>query len=342
MIMPRSIIDLISATLAMYRANFAPLVLFSALVIIPITVVTTIIQLANTGSMSLSPLGEPRFEGDALLVCGGALLVIIGGLLQVVLVQGVITRVTADHVSGQTINVQAAFQAAQPRLATLATAMIYAFVVILALSITMGLLTVLFPLLVALFGVVVYIGIALTSLLPAVIMLEDQVSANEGLARAYDLGRARFWTLFGIIAAMFVLSVVTTVIVGLIAALVVPPTPSSVTGRGLEGVLDVMSPALSVREVIISMVVNIVLAPLLPIAMTLFYRELRTAPTSAPLDPDVAISTPTPTPSARGSLFTQRDSINAAILTVLVIVFTLITGDTILALLGGGSGLVLR
>lgn len=330
-----SFLELLDRTFQIYRENFVPIIGFVALVMVPLTIINTIIAFSTT-QITLNQLSrQTTNSGDLLTLCMGTLISAVVSLIQIVLTYGVLTYLTSEHQLGRRITVGEAFQAARPRFGSLGWGFVLLYIVIIVVFVAVGLLTVLCGLAVAGIGIAAYIGLATFVMLAPVLTLED-VGAARGVNRAWTLGRARFWTVLGFLVVFSILDWILSVAFTSLAGLVVTPTREIGITAG------------DVLNTVLTTLIDIALAPILPIGMTLLYYDVRSRVEGL----DIALSTvekPDPRPSDvpspdPGPIFTSRDFLNVGILVVGVVVLSLVAAGLLTSIInqivpGGLAGL---
>lgn len=330
-----SFLELLDRTFRIYRENFVPIIGFVALVTVPLTILSSIISL-STAQVDINQFSQRGTNsGDLFAVCMGALVTVAIALIQVVLVNGVLTYLASENQLGRSVTIGEAFQAARPRFGVLGWGFVLLYIVIIVLFVAVGLLAALCGFAIAGIGLAAYIGLATFAMLPAVLTLEN-VGASRGINRAWTLGRARFWTLLGFMAVFYILTLILTLALTSLGGLVVVPTRSVDITAG------------DVLDIVLTTVINIVVAPLLPIAMTLLYYDVRSRVEGL----DIAFSAldiPDPRPSDvpspdPGPLFTGKDLVNVIILVIGVLVLSLVAAGLLSSLInqivpGGLAGL---
>lgn len=325
--MQLSFLEMLDRTFRIYREFFVPLVLFTAAVTIPITIITTILQLAVANSVTTTMFGRASSDNVGL-VCFSSLIILIGTLIQFALIYGVGSYITSERVLGRKATISEAFAAVRERIGALAWGVVFAYIVLVALVFTVLVLTGIFELFMALFGFVVYIGVAIFGLLAPVLTLES-VPAGRGVNRAYALGRKRFWVVLGVLAAIYALITVITLAVSKLFDLIGQPLFTDFT-------------TLTLWDTVVSTALGIILTPLLPIAMTLLYYDVRARTEGL----DIALSaleTPNPRPANVASpggepLLTNQDVVNVVILIVATLVLALVAGGLIMSVVQSITG----
>jgi hypothetical protein len=330
-----SFLELLDRTFRIYRENLVPIIGFVALVTVPLSIVSSIISF-STAQTSLNQLSrQPPNSGDLFAVCMGSMVTIVIAVVQAVLINGVLTYFTSEQHLGRRLTIGEAFQEARPRFGALGWGLVLLYIVIVIVFVAIGILTALCGIGIAGIGLAAYVGLATFAMLPPVLMLES-VGASRGVNRAWTLGRSRFWTVLGFMAVFYIILLILNLALTSVAGLLVTPTRSFDITAG------------DMLNTVLTTVVSILLAPILPIGMTLLYYDVRSRVEGL----DIALSTldkPNPRPSDvpspdPGALFTGRDLINVIILVVGVFVLSLVAAGLLTSIInqivpGGLAGL---
>jgi hypothetical protein len=303
-------LELLDRTFRIYRENFLTLVGLAALVTIPLSIINLVVALPSLSAASqISTFGRMSNAATSA-VCFSALISMVIAVLQFVLINAPITYIASENQMGRKVSIGEAFSATRHRFSNLGCGFILFYIVLVIFATVVILVSTLFqcvPALAAL-GIVAYIGVATYAQLAPVLVLED-VSTSFGINRAWALGKARFWTVFGVILAIAVISFVIqfafTAAAEWVILQVIPPTSLTT--------LDIVSTLLSTF-------IGIFLVPLFPIGLTLLYYDTRTRvegldialqslgrPDARPWD----VTSP-----AGGAGLTSKDWANIAILTI--------------------------
>ncbi|HVU13499.1 MAG TPA: hypothetical protein VHD90_19605, partial [Phototrophicaceae bacterium] len=209
-------LDILDRTFRIYRENFVPVVGFVALVTIPITLITLLLNSSMTTSFNRLSSTTPPTSAELNAASNSAaasILVALLSIVQVVVIYSVLSYLTSENYLGRKVTIREAFDATRSRLFNLGCGFILFYIVLVILAVAIVLFAaVCAPVLIGLV-VVVYIGIATFALLTPVFVLED-VGAAAGVNRAYGLGRARFWTMLIVLAAVTIISLVLNVALG--------------------------------------------------------------------------------------------------------------------------------
>ena len=261
----RSIGELFDQSLRIYRGNFLKFIGIIAVVQVPFTIITLINALS-----SVQYVGDP----SAALNDGFILTQILTFFISLLFIflqvaaTAALTRSIVDSYFGEKGGIIDAFKRVGKAWFTLIRVIILVVVVFILLLIwtlipVVGWLT--GP------GILMYLSFMMMPLVAPIIVLEGR-GARKSLRRAWDLGKKRFWWLFGfmLILAIFSQLVLTgpTTLINFVIQLV--------TGSPLSG--DVSQSALIIQTVsssLVSLVFSLLYVPLQAIAVTLAYFDLR-------------------------------------------------------------------
>jgi hypothetical protein len=326
--------ELIQRTLAIYRSNFATLLVPVAVVIIPLTAANVLIGswtlnrmqglIADPASLDFSGSTNPFANGQMMTLFGdlitaaliSLLVSAVGALIQDVILNGLITIVASESHLERHITLGQALAMVRERWLPFTLGMLSFYLLLTALFI--GLTVILFACGLGI-GFLVYVWVGLHSLLAPVFLLE-RTTLTEGLTRSWALGKKKIWWLCGVTLLVTALSFAASQLVGVL--------PNNV-------VVDIAAQSL----------ITILIAPLGPIAFTLFYYEARVRYEA--LDEAFARvekSDPRPadvlSPHPAGSFMDNNDFVNLAILTFAMFILTLVY-SALTASLGRGARLPL-
>lgn len=252
-----SLTEILERTIIIYRANFLQFLGLAALVNVPVLLISTplSIQYQQELTAAVQSGRVPESFWSWLIVS------VIGALLQGVIVGGVMTFIASEHVFGKKLTVFEALTAARERLVPLAVGLSAFGGLMGVLFVATLLLLVFCPLLIVAFGFTMYIGFAAFFFLIPILTLEN-ISAADGLRRAWGLGKARFWPalrlLVAIAAIAFAINLVLAIVIGALAS----PSGGGMTGGQVVGLF-------------VSILVQLALTPLQPVALTLMYYDTR-------------------------------------------------------------------
>jgi hypothetical protein len=326
---PSTILEILDRTFRIYRENFLTFLVPIALVSIPIAVINLIgAVLYSQRLMELQPtLRELQnisrnpsvTEQTEILRASGELfsvaiiylgMVAITALLQVVLVQGIMTQIGSESHLGHRVTAGEAFRAMHERLMPLTGAVILEFIIFIFLVIGVGVISVFMPLCAILIFPLIYVWLALSTFTPAVLVLE-RTGISFGLRRAWSLGKARIWQIMGLTLALGIITAILTF--------------------GLQALLGVFVPtsegfninANDVINLVIQTVISTLISPIVPIAFTLLYYDARVRLEGLDIAFESSgINDPRPSdfesPQPNASLLSSKDIGNMGILTIIV------------------------
>jgi hypothetical protein len=257
--------EVIQETIAIYRANFVTLSVLSLLIVIPVVLLMGYLlapvyeRLADLQQALLISARQtnPTLDTSLLSQFGNVLaslgmIVIAVSFVQIVLLNSAVTYIASESYFGARPSIMQTFQAISPRLPTLG----------LALLIGIGLVMLVFFALAAIlfacglgFGVVFYAALTLIGLLTPVAILERHNILGT-VGRGFALAKLHVWAIFR--ASILIL------FISQIASLLLTPLTASVGNAALALIIAV-----------VSLLVQVILSPLLPIATTILYYDAR-------------------------------------------------------------------
>jgi hypothetical protein len=271
---PSTVLELLDKSFRIYRDNFIAYVGLTALVIVPVTIISYLSSAWYTGRLEQLGLSleSPRsFSGNsqfaqqyfsqALSVLGALLaLGAVAAFIQAVFINGPLTFMASERSLGRRASITESFKAIRGRLLPLAGGLLLFYIIIASLGVGMSFVLFLCGLGLPLLA---YIGIVLYAFLTPVLILE-RVGVMQGLSRAWTLARARFWQVIGVIT--FIIVIRTFFYVTL-------QTGATLLSQGTVGLASFgTATALSI---IMQALIDVFLAPILPLAMTLLYEDSR-------------------------------------------------------------------
>ena len=329
--------ELLDRAIRLYRANFLTFIGIIALVYVPLTV----LQIAASALLSSSMVSsystpEEIFSNPASQI--GILGIIVLGLVQFVLVQGIatgaLTRAVADNYLGRKTSIIDAYRGIGKSWPTLLGALIFIFLLFLGLTVwwilipCLGWFTGL--------GMMVFLMAVINPLVAPVIVLESPGPWNStqdnllvrfgnwilrfifSVQRAWNLARRRFWPVLGyvLVLALFSLIVVNgpTAIVNMLLTWVVPSFGDPTTTLVLTSVI----------QGLVTLVFVLLYYPLQMAAFTLIYFDLRVRTEGFDLalltmeasgSTDLAETMAAPIPQTRERIITGSEIGSFAILT---------------------------
>jgi len=190
---PRGIGEILDAAVALYRARFAQLLRYAAIVVFPVQVLLTLVSLSAQSdhyNVTISGNATPQFSTTRAELAA-TFVVLVVGLLTHAFVSAITTRVVADEYVGYAEPPgQAARTAARRFLAVIGVALL------IGISELLGVL---------LCFVGSFAAQALFSVAIPVVILERR-KVFAAMARSVELTRAHFWHVLGVILSASILS----------------------------------------------------------------------------------------------------------------------------------------
>jgi hypothetical protein len=268
----RTMLELLDRTFRIYRDSFVTFITATALVTVPVSVISILSSLDyfnRAGRFSSASLANSRNNTAALSQAmngyfGSLIGVTIVGLvlayIQGVVLHSVLTYMASERNLGRSITVGGAFSAVRGRLGTLSAglAIFYGLVAVIVVALT-------FTLCLCGLGIgpAVYFGLTLYAFLIPVLVLE-RTTVGAGMNRAWALAKARFWPVFGFTAAV---TIITSVIYVALNFTVIFGANQTIGAASLS--------AGQILRLVLTSIVSIFIAPILPIGYTLLYYDTR-------------------------------------------------------------------
>ncbi|MEO8396995.1 MAG: hypothetical protein ABI700_28625, partial [Chloroflexota bacterium] len=319
-----SFLDILDRTFRIYRENFIQMIGYVALISIPITIIDLVLSGSTAASTAAFQTTRNAAAFDSGSVILSSLLVVILSLVEIVLTYSVVCYVASESYFGRKTTVGEAFRASRARLTSLGCSFVLFYMVLFVFAFAIVFVTAICNVAIIGLVVVVYIGLATFAVLTPVLVLEN-LGASAGITRAYGLGRARFWTAMGVLAAVYIIQLILNIALTAVLRLL---------GLSTVGGAQLIS---TVITAVISAVVSAVILPLFPISMTLIYYDTRTRVEGLDLAM-AALDKPDPRPSdvappPRAPFMTSRDLINMVILGVGGVALSIVAGGLLVGIL---------
>lgn len=310
-----TVLEILDRTFRIYRANFLTCIALAAGVIVPTTILSLLLTLDSSNRLleasSAASLGLDSgasigffnnfFELFALTIILSLAVVII----QQVVLHGTVTYIASESYFGQTATLGAGLRALGGRAGKLSGALITIYLILFGLSILLAFVFFVCGLGI---GMLLYLWVALYSYITPVIMLEN-LPFGAALRRAWALGRWRFWSTFWVVAGVTLLGTIISLVLSILQGVLIAPGTS------------ISFEAVQIASTALQTLINVFLAPLLPIALTVAYYDTRVkvegldfafalSPQPDPRPSDV------PSPIPTGPIIEGRDVGNMMILAV--------------------------
>lgn len=248
-------LELLDRTFRLYRENFLTIIGLVALVTVPITIISYI----------LNPIdAQPITTANAGANSATSLLSSLLGLVQTVLVNAPVTYIASEYLFNRKVSIGQAFSGTRNRFTKMGCGIILMGIFVVIVGVFAALLIVAIPPALALFGILAYIIIGAYALLFQVLTLED-IGPSAAVTRSYSLAKRRFWTVIGLGLVIMIISVLVGAIIGGSITFLITSTTSrqSATTQLL-------------LIAFFSSIVSIFITPITPIAFTLLYYDIRT------------------------------------------------------------------
>lgn len=308
---PSRVVDVIDRTFRIYRNNFVIFITLVALVTVPMALLQYFVQehaadsdaairTFNFGGRTYTTSESTNLASESLVPL--LLVQLLGIVLQVVVVGGLITVITSENFLGRRVSLGEAFALAKGRFATLLGALIIYgiiyFVIFFAVVLSGSICIIPFILL----PVVGYFFLTNYFFLAPVLVLEN-VGAGFGLRRALELGKVRFWSVFGFVVALWIITAIINAAFGSTAGLL------AFSSRYTDNLIGIL----------LSTVIDVFIKPIMPIGLTLMYYNIRTRIEGLDLallalgKPDARPSD-IPSPAPEHTLMTRQDMGNIVLL----------------------------
>jgi hypothetical protein len=279
-----TVLEMVRQTFRIYRDNIIPLLILSTIITVGFAAFSELLLRAG-GLTALTQTGSAGGPNSAqfsaalrgLLPSLLLLLIVTPTLLilQYVLVNGPITWLTSEHLLGnRNVGIQAMFRGASSRLGSLAGGYFIFGVIAIITFIGVAFLSVLCAPIMVTGLALIYLFWCIGFVIAPVLMLE-RIDFTAALNRSWVLGKSNFWRAVGL---FFLLGLV-IMLIQLPNIVIAWPQfmaafeASAAGGGRFQPVQTTI--AQSPLSLIVANVTNILILPLLPIASTLLYYDIR-------------------------------------------------------------------
>jgi len=244
----RSFWEIVSASFAVYRDNFWTVLGVSALTLFPLF----------TGNYLLNTASRSSRGAVGLSACFGTLFLLIVTITLATILNGMVTQIASETQFGNRLSLQQAWQQAKPRFRTLAGSIILVAILLGGLTFISLILTALCGVAIVLLAITLYFSITIGYFYVPVVMLEEW-GETASIDRAMRLAQGRFWNIVGLAFVYGVIGLLLGFLVGILF----------LSGRVVSGAGGGFLVAL------VTAGISVLIAPLLPIGMTLLYYDTR-------------------------------------------------------------------
>ncbi|MBI1279399.1 MAG: hypothetical protein GC179_14820 [Anaerolineaceae bacterium] len=250
-------LELLDRTFRLYRENFLTIVGLVAMVSIPITIISLLLNPATSAALSNQPGAFSRTTSPLQSLTG------LLSLIEVVLIYAPLTYIASEYLFNHKVTIGEAFRATRSRFTKMGCGIILLGVFVLVIIVIAAVLIVAIPPALALFGILIYIIVAAYSVFFPVITLED-IGPSTAITRSYVLGKRRFWTVVGLGIILAIITLIVEAILGGSAAVLIY---STTPGRNSSSQLLLVT--------FLNSIISIFITPISPIAFTLLYYDIR-------------------------------------------------------------------
>ncbi len=248
---PLSVGETIDAVFTIYRSQFVTLITIAAVILVPILLVSGLLQLSFVNDMitdveSLES-GQAVDFGDVFNAGAivGTLIINLFVWAASALASGAVVKAVSDTYLGRDPEWQPSIQFAFTRLGPL---LLGSF--LFALGVGVGFIFLFIP------GI--FLAVSWAVFAPAVVV--EGASGPGGLGRSWELIKGRRWPVFGAFVILYIIVAVASFIIGLIL--------SGLLAAGSGG-------AFNFGNIILNIITQVLTAPLLAIATVVIYFDLR-------------------------------------------------------------------
>lgn len=257
----RTIPELFEATFMTYRDHFQPLILWSLLLTLPAFFINQALAISLQDDIALLNQlivqnNPQQLAAEFNRLIGPVILFGLGtALIQAalfVLFSALATSIVSEGQFGKRLTLVQAWAEVRPRLGPLALAYVMLLGLVIAISLVLGFVAVLFVPVFLLFLPLIYFAITTGVMMTPAAILE-RLPAADTLWRAHVLGRAHYWRLLGLLLAL-------NLVVGVLSS-VVQWLLNTLTGGA--------------AAVLISAGLSILALPISPIVAVLLYYDVR-------------------------------------------------------------------
>ncbi len=317
-----TILQVMDQTFRIYRDNFGTILPLSAMIIIPVTIITAVVG-GQVNTTPLTSAGVAQVSPElSLALCGGAIIALVGGIAQAIILNGSFTVMTSEWLFGSKTTLGELWALASPRFGKLLSAYVLFYVLMVGLGLVSVVMIALCPLLIVLLAVIMYVAITAGSFLAPVAVLEDN-GGGSAVTRAHLLAKSRFWQVLGLSLLIGLVSVAISLVLSLILGTLFAGAARSAGAVVVGAIID--------------SVVAIVITPLLPIAMTQMYYDARArkenlSATLAEMGEDARAWDVRP-PESSEPFLSSNDILNMVVVVGIVVVLSIVGGTVLAAFL---------
>ena len=246
---PRGIGEILDAAVSLFRARFKGLLFVSAIVIIPVQILSTLVLLSaqpDSFTFNFNSVQPQYDDTSAAVQLGATIVVLIVSVASTAFVVGACTRIVADAYIEQVGTTGEALSTAGRRFFA-----VLGVSVIVAIAQFLGVLA-------CFVGIVVPMTFFAVAV-PALIL--ERIGVGESLGRSWNLAKSNFWRTLGLVVTAQVLGTVLEVGLSAGALLLFPTQDGSTASVIAQGLANTIAAALT--------------TPFLATATVVLYFDLR-------------------------------------------------------------------
>ncbi len=218
---PLGVGETLDAAVAVYRRRFWPLLKLTALVVLPVQALQTVVLLSSTpDSLTRGMTGTlaPGYDNpseEIWVYLAATVSAAVLGLMATALATAATTKLVADTYLDEPTGSRESLRYAGRR-----------FVAIVGVSLATGILTVLG--LFACFIPGIWLMVSWSVVIPALVV--ENVGVGPAMRRSFDLVKRRWWPMLGLLVTGQLLGSILQVVIAAVLELVVAPLGNGVTG----------------------------------------------------------------------------------------------------------------
>lgn len=242
---PLSLGEILDAGFKVYRSHFKTLCLCVLVVVVPVTILGTLIQ-ASTSENAFNPSAQTASSADGAAIAGLVVSGLLQGLLALLATAACVRAVAAAYL-GHKVTWQESLRFAFRKLLPL-----------IALAILTGLLTALGLIALLIGAVFVFVRLAVGT----PVMLVEDAGVTDSMSRSWNLVKGNWWRCFGVYLIISILAgILAALIQGLLIAPIFANSDSELLGASLTTLGGIISATITV--------------PLQAAVLTILYFDLR-------------------------------------------------------------------
>jgi hypothetical protein len=258
-----TVLEILDRTFRLYREKFWSYAGLAAIVTVPLSIINLLVSQSYLSQVQNDDLSFSQQQAATTnYTLAISLVALVISIVQAIFINGTLAYIASEHHLGRNVTIIEAFRQVRGRFFTLFLALFIFYLVIIALAVV-STLTLACIVGILGFGFLIYVGVSINAFLAPTIVLEN-VGVFTGINRSFGLAKARFWSVFGLIFLIFIISVVLQLAFTVLQQLFSDQVVGSASSQG--GV---------VVATMIETVIAVFITPITPIAFTLMYYDTR-------------------------------------------------------------------